>query len=128
MRHFWLRVFTWWHSSTFGTDWTIKKHGERVGEDEFGNVYYREVTGPRRWVTYRGEADASAIPPGWHGWLHHRVDVAPVDEDYSAREWQKEHQSNPTGSAQAYRPKGSILVGEGGSVAKPGYDAWTPGD
>lgn len=128
MGHFLLRVFTWWNFSTFGTDWTIRKHGERVGEDEFGNVYYREVNGSRRWVTYNGEAEASSIPPGWHGWLHHRVDVAPVDEAYSPRDWQQTHQANLTGSAHAYRPKGSILVGEGATVAKPGYDAWSPGE
>lgn len=128
MKTFLLRFFTWWNSSTFGTDWTIRRRGERVGEDEFGNIYYREINGPRRWVTYHGEAEASAIPPGWHGWLHHRVDIAPVDETYQPRDWQQAHQSNPTGSARAYRPKGSILVGEGESAAKPGYDAWSPGD
>ena len=128
MKSFFLRFFTWWNSSTFGTDWTISKHGERVGEDEQGNVYYRERNGTRRWVKYNGEAEASRIPPGWHGWLHHRVDTPPSDESYKPREWQKPHSENMTGTPNAHRPKGSILSSDAQSAASTGYEAWTPGD
>ncbi len=34
----------------------------------------------RRWVIYSGDAEASKVPPGWNGWLHHTVDVAPTEE------------------------------------------------
>lgn len=78
-------------------------------------------------MIYNGYAEASAIPAGWHGWMHHRTDVSPADEKYVAREWQKPHRPNPTGTANAYRPQGSIA----GTGARPrvtgDYDAWTPG-
>ncbi len=48
---------------------------------------------------------ASTIPPGWHGWMHHRVDVPPSKDDYAAREWQKPHMPNQTGTPNAYRRK-----------------------
>ena len=80
-------------------------------------------------MTYAGGfADASSIPPGWHGWMHHRTDVSPADEDYKAREWQQPHRPNPTGTAQAYRPPGSLAAtGERPRVTGD-YDAWTPGN
>ena len=36
------------------------------------------ATATRRWVLYNGEAEASRIPPAWHGWMHHRTDVPPT--------------------------------------------------
>jgi NADH:ubiquinone oxidoreductase subunit len=78
-------------------------------------------------VIYADQAEASMIPPGWHGWIHHRVDVAPSQENYAAREWQKPHLSNLTGSAAAYRPKGSLLSGGHRPQVTGDYDAWTPG-
>jgi len=124
MKRFLTELFTWWNGQTFGTRvWTWRK-GEFVGEDEFGNRYYRERKGKRRWVIYNGVAEASAIPPGWHGWIHHRVDTPPGA--YQPHEWEKPHEPNLTGTAAAYRPKGSIL----GAMARPKsdgeYDAWTP--
>ena len=81
----------------------------------------------RRWVVYNGEAEASTVPPGWKGWLQHTVDVAPSEERYVPREWQKPHQQNWTGTPLAYRPKGSILA-EGERPAATGdYEPWTPG-
>ena len=41
MKSFLLKVFTWWHSQTFGTQFWTWRYGEAVGEDEFGNRYYR---------------------------------------------------------------------------------------
>ena len=38
----WLvQFFTWWNEQTLGTRLHTWRHGERVGEDQFGNVYYR---------------------------------------------------------------------------------------
>jgi len=77
----WLQsLLTWWNGATPGTLWTIRRDGEFVGTDEFGNKYYRARGGAkhpvlgheRRWVVYNGLAEASMIPPGWHGWMHHR--------------------------------------------------------
>ena len=41
MKSFLLRFFTWWNGQTFGTQLWTRLHGEFVGEDEFGNRYYR---------------------------------------------------------------------------------------
>ena len=94
MKSFLLKLFTWWNSQTFGTQLWTWLYGERVGEDEFGNVYYRTRGGKidptsgfeRRWVIYNGYNEASAVPPSWHGWLHHTVDTPPTaGELYAAR-------------------------------------------
>ena len=81
MSKFLLQFFTWWNGQTLGTRFHTWRNGTRVGEDETGNVYYQGGTDSegrtRRWVIYKDYAEASAIPPGWHGWMHHRTDVAP---------------------------------------------------
>ena len=126
-KDFLIETFTWWNGQTMGTRFFTWKKGQRVGEDETGNVYYQTRDGARRWVIYKGEADASKIPPGWHGWMHHRTDVAPVDEHYRPRDWQKPHQPNLTGSAAAYRPQGSLASSGQRPAVTGDYDAWTPG-
>src|SRR5580698_4565956 len=42
---FFTRVFTWWNGQTFGTQVWTSLYGEVVGEDEFGNRYYRTKGG-----------------------------------------------------------------------------------
>jgi NADH:ubiquinone oxidoreductase subunit len=132
MKLFIIRLFSWWHGATLNTLFHTWRKGERVGEDEQGNVYYQGGTDSegrtRRWVIYNGESEASRVPPGWHGWLHHRVDVAPANETYVARDWQKPHNPNLTGSAAAYRPKGSILGQDKRPVVTGDYEAWSPQD
>lgn len=131
MKNFLLQFFTWWNGQTLGTRFNTWRTGNRVGEDEQGNVYYeggKNIDGyPRRWVIYKGEAEASAVPPGWHGWLHYRVDTPPSDESYTPHAWEKPHQENLTGTAKAYRPKGSMLNPETRPTVTGDYDAWTPG-
>jgi NADH:ubiquinone oxidoreductase subunit len=80
----------------------------------------------RRWVIFNGYSEASSIPPGWHGWMHHRVDTIPSASDTPDREWQLPHQPNLTGSAGAYRPPGSIVGAARPKAAEPGYQAWRP--
>ena len=125
--------FTWWNGQTLGLRWYTSRKGEFVGEDEFGNKYYRapsalpESIPERRWVIYNGYAEASSIPPGWHGWMHHKVDAPPTEVEHTPHEWQKPHQANPTGSSLAYRPPGSIVGGTPKSGdAEPDYQAWQP--
>ena len=92
MKSFLLKVFTWWNSQTFGTQLWTWLYGEPVGDDEFGNRYYRTIGGKidktlgfeRRWVIYNGYAEASSVPPSWHGWLHHTVDTPPTPESYKS--------------------------------------------
>lgn len=132
MKKLLVEIFTWWNGQTVGTRFFTWRKGTKVGEDEFGNVYYE---GPmatygvrKRWVIYNGYAEASAIPPGWHGWMHHRTDVPPTKEDYKPREWQKPHRPNLTGTAAAYHPPGSLVeLGQRPRVTGD-YDAWTPGN
>ena len=125
MKKFLLLFFTWWNEATVGTLLWTRRKGELVGTDEAGNRYYRERGGWRRWVIYNGEAEASRIPPGWHGWIHHRVDNPPEDS-YKPREWQKPHEPNLTGSALAYRPPGSVLNPKPKRPARPDYEPWQP--
>jgi NADH:ubiquinone oxidoreductase subunit len=135
IKTFALRFFTWWNGSTFGMQVFTARKGERIGEDEYGNVYYRSRNGEkdkalgheRRWVIYNGLVEASSVPPGWAGWLAFTYDKAPSQEEYKPREWQKPHEANMTGTAMAYRPKGTAL-GQGERQATGGdYNAWTPG-
>ena len=119
-----LQIFTWWNGSTIGTRFHTWRHGKRVGEDAMGNVYY-EGKG-RRWVQYAGLAEASAIPAGWHGWMHYRTDTAPSQEKYEAREWELPHQANPTGTPAAYHPKGAMGNRGGRPQVTGDYEAWRP--
>ena len=125
------QFFTWWSGQTLNTRFYTWRKGEFVGTDSFGNIYYRapsalpDSIAERRWVIYNGYSEASSVPPGWHGWLHHRFD-APPTEEYTAREWQKQHLPNLTGTAAAYRPKGSILTGAKPAPAESSYRPWTP--
>jgi NADH:ubiquinone oxidoreductase subunit len=136
MKEFLLRLFTWWNSQTFGTQLWTRLYGEFVGEDEFGNRYFRTKGGKidpalgfeRRWVIYKGYTEASTIPPAWYGWMHHTVDIPPTQETYVAREWQKPHQPNLTGTPAAYRPSGSILALGKRQPATGDYRAWRPGE
>jgi NADH:ubiquinone oxidoreductase subunit len=106
--------------------------GEKVGEDQFGNRYYRSrKPGPsgveRRWVMYKDEPEASSVPPGWHAWLHRQVDALPDQSiEPFKRDWQKPYQPNPTMSAAAYMPPGHVLKGGHRDHATGDYEAWTP--
>ena len=106
--------------------------GAAVGSDQFGNRYYRDSKGARRfdgrrekrWVVYNGEVEASRVPPEWHGWLHHTYQEPPTVAPLPVRAWQKPHVPNQTGTVEAYRPPGSILYER--PVARADYEAWTP--
>ena len=136
MKQFFLKVFTWWNGQTFGTQLWTWRFGELVGTDEQGNRYFRTKGGKidptlgfeRRWVVYNGLAEASRVPPSWHGWLHHTVDVAPTEETYKAHEWEKPHIPNLTGTPNAYRPPGSTLASGRRPKATGDYQPWTPGN
>jgi NADH:ubiquinone oxidoreductase subunit len=135
MKELLLQIFTWWNGQTLGTRFHTWRRGERVGEDDAGNVYYQTRGGAvdpalgivRRWVIYNGEAEASRIPPGWHGWLHHRTDAPPAREEYAPREWEAPHRPNMTGTPDAWRPSGSALGPGARPPATGDYQPWTPG-
>ena len=111
---------------------TLLSGAKAVGQDVEGNRYYRAkprkgYKRDRRWVIYNGEAEASRVPPEWHGWLHHQTDAVPSEQGPSFRQpWQKPWQPNLTGSTAAYRPPGHILSGGHRDKATGDYEAWTP--
>jgi NADH:ubiquinone oxidoreductase subunit len=135
MRDLLVQIFTWWNGQTIGTRFHTWRRGEFVGDDENGNRYYRERGGrldpalgiERRWVVFNGLAEASVIPPGWYGWMHHIVDTPPSEAEYRPHEWEKPHRANMTGTAEAYRPRGSALTADSRPRVTGDYDAWTPG-
>lgn len=138
MKQFLLQLFTWWNGATLGTRFYSWRFGQFVGTDEFGNRYYRyvqpqpidsNVGAERRWVVYNGPVDASRVPPGWRGWLTHNYELPPTEEaPYQPREWEMPHVPNMTGTAHAYRPRGSQLSTGERPAATGDYVPWTPGE
>ncbi len=125
-------IFSWWGGNTWGTRVTIWNQGRRVGDDEFGNVYYEQKRGvgpngkPRRWVIYPNLSEASQISASWHGWMHYTTDVPPTEEAYVPKSWEKPHKMNMTGTKEAYQPTGSLLSAEPKSKSGGEYSAWRP--
>ncbi len=110
---------------------TLVTGATRVGTDMYDNKYYRAkprkgYKSERRWVIYKGEPEASSVPPEWHGWLHHQSDIVPSDQSGMRRVWQKPHQPNLTGTTAAYRPPGHVLAGGKRDKATGDYEAWIP--
>jgi NADH:ubiquinone oxidoreductase subunit len=115
---------------TIGTWLFTKMRGEFVGSDAEGNRYFQDkrvIPGRRRkrWVIYNGVAEASRVPPDWHGWLHYTTNAVPPAGGLPRKAWQKEHVPNLTGTDFAYRPPGHSL--STGEKPKPPYEAWRPG-
>ena len=113
----WIKILTWFK-------------GDLVGEDSFGNRYYREK-GPeslkeRRWVRYKGLDEASKVPAEWHGWLHHMIKKPPAIEEIKRWAWEKNHLPNLTGTPYAYRPAGHFFAGETRDSATGDYCPWQP--
>ncbi len=104
--------------------------GTLVGRDDEGNAYYNAKARPgrtveRRWVIYKGDVDASRVPPHWHAWLHHLADQPPL-EPPAAYDWQAAHKRNLTGTPEAYRPKGSPRNEGKRAATTSDYEPWTP--
>jgi NADH:ubiquinone oxidoreductase subunit len=119
-----LRLLTWWNGQTLGTQLFTSRHGQRVGEDGEGNIYYQNEGGKKRWVIYNGEMQASRISPDWHGWLHFTWDQPPTKAPLAHKPWEKPHLENLTGTTAAYAPTGSIRAAA--PLARSDYEAWTP--
>ena len=121
--------------SQIGTRLHLWFSGERVGEDEFGNRYFRarrrrgerrEGQRERRWVLYNGEPEASHVPPEWHAWLHHLSDAPLQKGSAFHKPWIKPHQPNLTGTRAAYRPPGHTLNDGVRAKATGDYVPWSP--
>ena len=115
---------------TLGTRLYTMMFGQLVGTDSQGNRYYRDRRGvqrwrrEKRWVLYKGEPEASRVPPEWHGWLHSIAKEPPGD--YQPKPWQKAHQPNLTGTPAAYLPPGHTLRGGQREAATGDYQPWVP--
>ena len=120
------RILTWWRGQTLNTQVWTALYGQKVGEDDQGNVYYQSKDAKRRWVIYNGESEASRVPVEWHGWLHHQTDDVPGANSGYRREWQIPYQPNLTGTTRAYRPPGHVLSGGKRDKATGDYEAWKP--
>ena len=77
-------------------------------------------------MIYNGISEASMAPPGWNGWLHHTVDVAPTEENYQPHPWELPHIGNPTGTPDAILPDGSVLRPGPRQASTGDYEAWSP--
>ncbi len=119
-------LFTWWNGQTIGTRLFTARKGQRVGEDAEGNVFYQTADGKRRWVIFNGVAEASRIPPDWHGWMHHTYDKPPTEAPLPKKPWEKPHKANLTGSDGAYRPPGSLETPAQRPRVSGDYEAWAP--
>ncbi len=109
-------------------------YGKAIGQDSLGNTYFvskKPGSGGRekRWVLYRKEAEASTIPPEWHGWLHHSADDPPATDccaSAAGKSWIKPHKPNLTGTNSAYFPPGHVLRPAPRAKATGDYEPWTP--
>ena len=125
-------IFSWWGGNSWSNRIYTALRGRLVGTDADGSRYYEQSKGigplgvPRRWVIYKTLAEASQVPPEWHGWLHYMVDTPPTQDSYVSRPWEKPHRMNMTGTAGAYRPPGSILASGKRPAATGDYQSWQP--
>ncbi|MCB1971922.1 MAG: NADH:ubiquinone oxidoreductase subunit NDUFA12 [Geminicoccaceae bacterium] len=127
-------LLKWLKLNRLGTHLLTQRKGVKVGEDEYGNVYYRERgdvddwRNERRWVVYpgEGEIDASSVPAGWNAWLHKNREKAPSELSPLVKSWEKEHQPNQSGTGNAHLPKGHVSRGGQRAHATGDYEAWSP--
>ena len=120
------KIFTWWDGATIGAGGHIRRNGRVVGEDAGGNVYYQSKKGDRRWVIYKGENDASRIPPEWYAWMHKQIDDVPDVSLPPAPKFLADPVPNLTGTPFAYRPSGALDRGGRRQASAGDYQAWTP--
>ncbi len=116
--HIWVRLYLKWRTSF-------------VGSDDLENRYFEEKkisrgTKKRRFVLYKGNEEASKIPALWHAWLHYTSDSAPGN-DVQSYAWEQTHVPNLTGTQYAHSPK-KMHMTQSGTLLKPDYTAWTPGN
>ena len=124
---FWSRTFTWWNGATWGTWLFSCRHGEEVGRDELGNLYYRHKQDrKRRWVIYDGSNDGSRVPPGWQAWLKGTIEELPDKALPEKRRFEKKPEPNLTGTMAAFRPDGALGSGRIRPASTGDYQPWTP--
>ena len=136
IKTFFTRFFTWWNGQTFGTQVWTSLYGEFVGEDEFGNRYYRTKGGKidpslgfeRRWVIYNGitPRPRRSRRHGTAGSITPSTCRRPTKNTGRGR-GKSRIAPNPTGTPAAQRPTGSTLAQGRRPKATGDYKAWVPG-
>lgn len=114
----------WWSGPSWSTAIFTRRKGQKVGEDNEGNVYYQSADGTKRWVIYAGENEATRVSPDWHGWLHHTWNEPPTEKPLPHKPWEKPHHENLTGTPAAYAPPGSLRKPH--PTPRTDYEAWSP--
>ena len=118
-------------SMSFGTILYTWLCGNFVGKDEYGNKYYCNSKNfesylAKRWVLYYKEVEASKVPAHWHAWLHKTINEPPINYKHKYK-WQKNHQSNLTGTTDAYFPPSHPLSKSYDiEKDKTNYEKWKP--
>ncbi len=128
------KIFSWWSGATLGALFTIGRTSAFVAQDEFGNRYFEARTDResydkgrrRRYVTYKGYAEPTKIPPEWHAWMHYLTEEPPTVSPLRRRAFEKDHAPNLTGTPYAWKPKGSIARGGERAPAIGDYQPWCP--
>lgn len=95
--------------------------------DQFGNRYFEnpaETYGRHRWIEYAESRnpDSAKIPPEWHAWLHHNIDVVPSRRPLPKPEYQAEITGNRTGTSEAYVPPHHKLSRQYAGAAQEKYE------
>jgi len=108
-----------------------KRRATQIGSDRYGNVYMEEKKArpgmkPRRWVMFKGEPEATKVPPEWHGWLHYTHDKPLTETSEYHKPWVKDHEPNLSGTTGAYLPPGHQYAGGQRQRATGDYEPWTP--
>ena len=103
MLTFFKQLFIWWNQQTLGTRLQTLFFGKYVGEDSFGNKYYKNKN-DKRWIIYKDEIDASKIPNEWYSWMHYMNNKIETNYKFKKYKWQKPHLPNQTGTDKAYHP------------------------
>tara|TARA_Y100000389_G_scaffold192031_1_gene219022 strand:+ start:57 stop:419 length:363 start_codon:yes stop_codon:yes gene_type:complete len=112
------KIFIWWNQDTFGTRLKTILFGKLIGKDQYGNKYYENRSGKKRWIIYYDEIDASKIPVEWYSWMHFTPNKIEKKHDLEKYNWQKPHQPNLTGTVSAYYPN------KNKNVVEKKYKTW----
>ncbi len=124
----WLaNAFTWWNGASWGTSILTRRHGNEVGRDDAGNIYYQDKQrSGRRWVIYNGNNDGSLVPPDWQMWLRGTIEELPAKALPPARKFQRKPTGNLTGTIEAFRPDGALGSGKLRPASTGDYEPWIP--
>tara|TARA_B100001250_G_C19236825_1_gene544745 strand:+ start:108 stop:458 length:351 start_codon:yes stop_codon:yes gene_type:complete len=111
------KIYTWIYGNYVGSDELENKY--YCNSKDFNNINYK------RWVIFKGEIEASKIPPHWHAWLHKSIDKPPINYTHEY-DWQKNHQPNYTGTSKAYYPISHPLSNSSKKTDDSDYEKWQP--